>query len=66
MCIMAQIHRSGSLQNRVETIRNGTYSITNSETNKVLSVNGSSTGDSANVCVISNQNLSSQRFELTM
>lgn len=46
-------------------LENGTYSITNSETNKVLSVNGSSTGDSANVCVISNQNLSSQRFELT-
>ena len=31
----------------------------------MLSVNGSSTENSANVCVTSNQNLSSQRFELT-
>ena len=52
-------------------LENGTYSITNSETitntssNKVLSVNGGSTENSANVCVTSNQNLSSQRFELT-
>lgn len=44
---------------------NGTYSITNSSTNKVLSVNGSSTADGANVYVTGNQNLSSQRFELT-
>lgn len=46
-------------------LENGTYSITNSSTNKVLSVNGSSTADSANICVGENQNLASQRFELT-
>lgn len=46
-------------------LENGTYSITNVATNKVLSVNGSSTADYANVYVTGNQNLSSQRFELT-
>ena len=46
-------------------LENGTYSITNVATNKVLSVNGSSTADCANVYVTGNQNLSSQRFELT-
>lgn len=46
-------------------LENGTYSITNTSSNKVLSVNGGSTENSANVCVTSNQNLSSQRFELT-
>ena len=46
-------------------LENGTYSITNTSSNKVLSVNGSSTADCANVYVTGNQNLSSQRFELT-
>lgn len=46
-------------------LENGTYSITNVATNKVLSVNGSSTADCANVYVTGNQTLSSQRFELT-
>ena len=46
-------------------LENGTYSVTNVATNKVLSVNGSSTADYANVYVTGNQNLSSQRFELT-
>lgn len=46
-------------------LENGTYSITNPSTNKVLSVDGSSTADGANVYVTGNQNLSSQRFELT-
>ena len=46
-------------------LENGTYSITNPSTNKVLSVDGSFTTDGANVYVTGNQNLSSQRFELT-
>lgn len=46
-------------------LENGTYLITNPSTNKVLSINGSSTADGANVYVTGNQNLSSQRFELT-
>ncbi|WP_195368776.1 RICIN domain-containing protein [Coprococcus comes] len=46
-------------------LENGTYSITNPSTNKALSVDGSSTADGANVYVTGNQNLSSQRFELT-
>ena len=66
MRIMGQMHRSGNLQRRSrEPLENGTYSITNPSTNKVLSVDGSSTADGANVYVTGNQNLSSQRFELT-
>ena len=57
---MGQMHRSGNLQKQSRN-----HSITNTSANKVLSVNGGSTENSANVCVTSNQNLSSQRFELT-
>ena len=52
-------------KSEVRTFVDGTYSITNPSTSRVLSVNGSSAADSANVYVAANQSLSSQRYELT-